>query len=185
VRILDAKWDDSRQFAFQFFRERFTEREYTPEILISICDSVREDVQQFGRDLITRYFRDEDGPEYLLKLSEHPTAALQLFVTNYLARYAADNPGRLRELQPYFTAVLCRVNRGRVAKDRVFEFLRGEARKDEQAARVVAEIFARQSATAAIGDRATTISALAEIKRTHPQVSVPIEIVAVALRERV
>ncbi|MCH5377724.1 MAG: hypothetical protein JJ992_27525, partial [Planctomycetes bacterium] len=56
VRLLDARWEDSRQFGFQLFREHFTAAELTPAILVSICDSVRPDVQQFGREMVTRLF---------------------------------------------------------------------------------------------------------------------------------
>src|SRR5262249_20800436 len=101
VRLLDSKWDDSRSFWFQAFRERFASEDFTPGILVSICDSLRQDVQQFGRELITSHFEDADGQQYLLKLSEHPSANLQLFATNYLERYAAGSVERLKELTPY------------------------------------------------------------------------------------
>ncbi|HZB45611.1 MAG TPA: HEAT repeat domain-containing protein, partial [Pyrinomonadaceae bacterium] len=98
VRLLDTRWEDARDFFFEVFRARLGASDFTPGILVSVCDSVRAEVQQFGRELVTKYFSDEAGPEYMLKLSEHPSAELQLFVTNYLERYCADDPRRLREL---------------------------------------------------------------------------------------
>ena len=176
VRLLDAKWDDTRNFYFKVFRERFTVEDFTPAVLVSICDSVREDVQQLGRELITRYFETEAGQEYLLKLSEHPSADLQLFATNYLERYAADDPARLKELTPYFITVLSRVNKARIAKSRVLTFLSAEAQKSEEAARIVAEILTRQSVTIAIGDKAAAIEAMLQIRRAYPQVPLPIQV---------
>src|SRR5262249_36600357 len=160
VKLLDTAWDDSRGFWFRLFELHFTAKDFTPALLVSICDSVRKDVQAFGRTLITRFFAEADGQEYLLKLSEHPSAELQLFATNYLERYAADNPARLAELKPYFLSVLSRVNKARVAKDRVMAFLVSEAQKDEAAARLVTEILTRQAVTIARGDRAAAIEAL-------------------------
>ncbi|MCC3406842.1 MAG: WGR domain-containing protein [Microcoleus sp. PH2017_10_PVI_O_A] len=176
VRLLEAKWDDSREFAARIFRTELTDEDWTPEIMVSLCDSIREDVRQFGRDLVIRYFQDESGQDYLLKFSEHPSADMQLFATNYLEGYAASNPERLRELAPFFVAVLSRVNQGRVAKKRVFAFLDAEAQKSEAAARIVADILTRQSATIALGDKAAAIETMLKIRRSYPQIDLPIQV---------
>lgn len=185
VRLLDAKWDDARGFFFDAFKTHFGAEDFTPGLLVSICDSVRHDVQRFGRALITEYFSEAAGPEYMLKLSEHPSADLQLFVTNYLERYCADDHTRLRELSPYFMSVLSRVNKARVAKERVVAFLTAEAAKSAEAARVVAEIFARQSATIAVGHKAAMIEAMLIIRRAHPEVPLPINVNPVEVRRAV
>ncbi|NOT60778.1 MAG: hypothetical protein HOP19_11215, partial [Acidobacteria bacterium] len=176
VRLLDVRWDDARQFYFAAFEREFTAAEFTPGLLVGICDSTRPEVQKFGRDLISRYFADADGQEYLLKLSEHPTTDLQLFATNYLERYAAGDAARLRELKPYFVSVLARVNRARVAKSRVMNFLAAEGQKSFEAATVVAEILTRQSVTMAIGDKAATLETMLTIRRAYPATELPIQI---------
>ncbi|HKV40071.1 MAG TPA: WGR domain-containing protein [Blastocatellia bacterium] len=185
ARLLDAKWDDSRAFWFKIFRESFGAKDFTPAILVNICDSVREDVREFGRVLISRFFTDADGQEYLLKLSEHPSSDLQQFAAGYLERYAADSPQRLEELTPYFTSVLSRVNKARIAKSRVLKFLSTEALKSEPAARIVAGILARQSATIAIGDKAATIEAMVKIHRAYPEIPLPIQVRAQEVRRAV
>ncbi|HEY9727365.1 MAG TPA: hypothetical protein V6D50_13025 [Chroococcales cyanobacterium] len=50
LRLLEAKWDDSREFAQQVFNTQFTIEDWTPDVMVSICDSIRDDVRQFGRD---------------------------------------------------------------------------------------------------------------------------------------
>jgi hypothetical protein len=87
------------------------------------------------------FFSENYGQEYLLKFSEHPSSDMQIFVTNYLENYAADNCDRLLELTPYFITVLSRVNKGTIAKKRIFKFLDTEAQKSETAAKIVAEII--------------------------------------------
>jgi predicted DNA-binding WGR domain protein len=180
VRMLESKWQDSREFAFKIFTTEFGSEEFTAKILVSICDSVREDARRLGRDLLTRNFQQADGQEYLLKFSEHPSADMQLFTTNYLEEYAVDNSERLRELMPYFISVLCRVNSGRVAKKRIFAFLDAEAQKSEEAAKVVAEIMTRQSLTMAIGDKAKAIQIMLKLKKNYPHFSLPIHVKPVA-----
>jgi len=176
VKLLEAQWDDSRSFWFNIFEVHFTAENFTPGILVSICDSVRTDVQAFGRKLITRFFAEADGQEYLLKLSEHPSANLQTFATNYLERYAAGDAARLESLKYYFVSVLSRVNKARVAKRRVIAFLTDEAQKSEVAARIVTEIFARQSVTMAIGDKASAIEAMLKIHTAFPHIPLPIQL---------
>lgn len=182
IRALDSKWDDSREFWFGFFQEKMTEKELSPEILVAICDSVKPEVQKFGRDLIQTYFKSENGIEYMLKLSEHPAPEMSLFVTNYLENYAADSPEKIAELEMYFVCVLSLVNRSRVAKNRILNFLENEAMKDEKSAQTVAKILARQSATAAIGDKAKTIESMLKIRYKFPEIALPIQVKALEVR---
>lgn len=185
VRMFDSDWDDAREFAFSFFRGHFGKEELTPDVLVSICDSVRPDVQHFGTDMINRFFEEKDGPEYMVKLSQHPSTNLQLFVTNYLARYAAGSVERIRELYPYFLMVLSRVNKARAAKKRIYAFLKEEAIKDRQVAAIVATLIGRVSATIAVGDKAACIELLRDINRTYPDIHVPLTKKAVEVRKPV
>ncbi len=182
VNILDADWEDGRATGMTLFGEWLTAAELTPAILINICDSNRADVRKFGRDLVTRCFQANDGEEYLLKFSEHPATDMQLFTTQYLENYASDNPDRLQELVPYFVRVAGQVNRSRVAKQRVFAFLDREATKSIAAAKIVAEILTRQSATIAIGDRAKSIEILLKIHHHYPDLPLAISVKPVSCK---
>ena len=176
LRILDSNWDDSREFAIDYFSTHFAAADWNPELLVSICDSVRDDVQAFGRELISRFFADEYGEEYLLKLSQHPATNVQLFASNFLERFACDQPERLAALTPYFITVLSQVNRGRVAKSRILTFLHTEALKDKAAAKVAANIFNRQSVTSAITDKAACLQALRDIHAMYPDIELPLKV---------
>lgn len=175
-RVLDATWDDSRAFAFGFFRERLGADAFHADVLVTILDSVRPDVQAFGRELTTRWFRDEDGPALMTKLSEHPSVAVQLFTTNYLERYATDRPGQLESLMPYFTSVVSRVNQGRVAKQRVLAFLEAEGQKSPEAARLVIDLLHRLAAVVAVEYRGAAIAAMVAIHHAQPGVPLPLRI---------
>jgi hypothetical protein len=181
VRLLESKWQDSKQFAIQTFNN-LPSQEWTPELIVYVCDSVYEDVRNFGRDLVIKHFNENYGQEYLLKFSEHPASDMQIFATNYLENYAKDNCDRLLELTPYFITVLSRVNKGRIAKQRIFTFLDSEAQKSEPAAKIVAEILTRQSLTMAIADKANAIQIMLKIKKKYPHISTPIQIIPVPSR---
>ena len=176
IRLLDAEWDDSKDFAFDFIRKNFTKEDFTPKSLVSICDSTKGDIQQFGRELIMRFFEDKHGEEYLLKLSEHPSSNVGLFVTNYLERYACDNPKRLSELTNYFKRALCQVNKGKAVKERIFAFLEEEASKSHNASDVIAEILTFVSATISITYKAKAIRIMVKINQKYPDIKLPIRI---------
>jgi predicted DNA-binding WGR domain protein len=182
VNILDSDWEDGRSTGMTLFGEWLTPAELSPAILINICDSNRADVRRFGRDLVTRCFQARDGEEYLLKFSEHPATDMQLFTTQYLESYASDNPDRLQELMPYFVRVAGQINRAKVAKQRVFNFLDREATKSEAAAKIVAEILARQSATIAIGERAKSIEIMLKIHHKYPDLPLAISVKPVSCK---
>jgi len=86
----------------------------------------------------------------------------------------AGDLGRLRQLEPYFLGVLSRVNRGRVAKARVFAFLRSESEKSPEAAQLVAALMTRQSLTMAVGDKAASIEAMVTVARRFGEAGMPI-----------
>jgi hypothetical protein len=183
VRLLDSRWDDSRAWAFELFRQHFDDSVLTPALLVSICDSIRPEVQQLGRELVTRYFDPKYGPEYLLKLSEHPSEALQLFATNYLDRFAAGKPEQLTQLLPYFTVILSRVNKGRLAKIRALAFLEKEALHSPAAAAIIAPLLARQVVTISIENKAALIETMVRVHEKYPEIPLPLAVQKAPPRE--
>jgi hypothetical protein len=181
VKLLDSKWADTRQFAMQYFREQFTADDWTPEALITLADSVKPEIEAYGRELITKFFVNERGTMYLLKLSQHPSERMQLFATNYLERFAADDVEKIQSLEFYFRSVLTRVNKSRIAKDRIYQFLLTEGRKSEQAAQVIGAILSDVSAIAAIGDKAKCIEVLLQLRSLY-EVESPLVVKEIEVR---
>src|SRR5688572_6830118 len=179
IRLLDAKWDDTRDFAKTFFTANFSENDWSTETLVGIADSVRPDIEAYGRELITKFFTDKDGEEFLLKLSQHPGEKMQLFATNYLERFASGDVKKIEALEFYFRSVLSRVNKARVAKNRVFQFLLKEGRESEEAAKVVSKIISNISATVSIDDKGKCIGIMYELGRLYrleqPMIMQPVE----------
>lgn len=181
IKLTESKWLDTRQFAMQYFREQFTENDWSPEVLITLADSVKPDIEAFGRELITKLFSNENGVQYLLKLSQHPGEKMQLFATNYLERFAADDVAKIQSLDFYFRSVLTRVNKSRIAKNRIYHFLLTEGRKSEAAAKAVSEIVSDVSAIAAIGDKAKCIEILMQLAALY-EVATPLQLKAMEVR---
>ncbi len=172
LRILDAKWEDVRQKVMVFFRENFTENDWDVDSLISVADSVRPDVEAFGKELITKFFEEKDGEKYLTMLSQHPSNSMQLFATNYLERFATGNLSRLKEMELYFRTVLMQVNKGRIAKDRVLDFLEKEALSSKETAFWVVPLFNDLVATSAVQDKERFIQILQKLKVNYENLKV-------------
>ncbi|WP_374585794.1 hypothetical protein [Pseudoduganella sp.] len=176
LRIFDSRFDDSREFAAAFFSEACTRDDWTPLLLVNLCDHQDPAAQRFGRAMITRHFDVGDVTELLDKLSQHPSANMQLFVSSWLESACAGDLARLQRLEPYFLNVLSQVNRGRVVKGRVQAFLRAQAELSADIAAFVARLFARQVVTVAIADKAQYIEGLRAIQHRYPELPAAITI---------
>ncbi|MCU0438987.1 MAG: WGR domain-containing protein [Raineya sp.] len=183
IRLLDAKWDDTRLAAMNFFRTHFTKDDWDVDSLVSIADSVRSDVENFGKELIMTFFEEEDGEQYLTMLSQHPSASMQLFVTNYLERFASNHLERLKSLEFFFRSALMRVNQGRIAKDRIVDFLEKEATNSEETAFWLVALLNDMVNTLAIQDKARFIQLLQRLKHLHKNLKVAITFEPLAVEE--
>ncbi|MGW8395039.1 hypothetical protein [Pseudoduganella sp. HUAS MS19] len=176
LRIFDSRFDDSREFAAAFFNDACTRDDWTPLLLVNLCDHQDPAAQRFGRAMITRHFDVGDVTELLDKLSQHPSANMQLFVSSWLESACAGDLHKLQRMEPYFLSVLSQVNRGRVVKSRVQAFLRAQAELSEEIAGFVARLFARQVLTVAIADKAQYIEGLRAIQQRYPDLPAAITI---------
>jgi len=182
LRILDSKWEDARAFGFKYFRERYGDADWSPEYIIGICDSTLPDVQAYGRELLQRFFQQQQGPQYLAALSEHPSINVQMFVSSFLENHATGQRDRILALRGYFVTVLSQVNKARVTKDRVLEFLLRESLRDGEVANMVGEIFTRVSLTVVRKDRSQLLTALIALQNAFPNLALPVKAVPVAVR---
>jgi len=181
IRLLDNPWDDSRQIALEIFAQ-FEQDFWRSERIISVCDQTYEDVQQFGRSLITQFFDQAEGELYLLRLSQHPSQNIQLFVSHFLTEYATDKTTIIIALESYFQNVLSQVNRGRVIKDRIIDFLFKEAEKDQQVAEMVARLFTEQSISRVIADKMRYIHTLFKIQQQFKATKTPLKVIEPEVR---
>ena len=179
LRIFDSRWEDVQSFASEFFRSH---GQWTPALLISLCDHGNPSVQSMGRELIKRHVGLEDVTDYLLKLSQHPSTSIQLLVSDWLEEGVGGDIDRLTRLRPYFLSVLSQINRARRVKNRVLAFLHKKAAESEQAAAFVAELFARQVVSVSIMDKEKYLEGLQDIQQRYPQLDSPLKVLSPSLR---
>jgi hypothetical protein len=176
AKLVDSQWDDTRTFAIGFIRDDIGADKLGADAIITICDSIRPEVQDLGKQLLYGHFKDADAGRYLIKLAEHPSTNMQLLVSTLLDRYVTDVE-KLKALAPFFATVLSQVNRGHVAKERVMVLLRREAAKSAEAAAALAPLLDRQSATIAITQKHPIIATMVDVHHLYPEVPLPISVV--------
>jgi predicted DNA-binding WGR domain protein len=176
IMLADGVWEDVRKFAFDFFKTRFNEQDWQPELFVALCDSNKPDVQAYGREMITRWFEKDNGFDYLLKLSQHPDSRMQLFASGFLNQYAKSNYSMLQALGGFLITLLSQVNKGHTAKMRAIQILSDEALLNEENAILISAIFNRMSATDAIQDKALYIKAMLNISKAFPQINIVLKV---------
>lgn len=174
--LADSLFDDARAYAHRLFAERLPDAALRTELLIAWIDHPQAWVQALGRARLVRRMDASEASLCLTRLSQHPSPAVQLFVTQWLLEMPRDDlpalADRLRALTPYLVTVLSQVHRGRTAKTRITAFLRSLTEHAETAA-VVAGIFARQVVTASRTDKPQYIAGLRDIAARHPHIDLP------------
>jgi predicted DNA-binding WGR domain protein len=176
LQVLDSPWEDARAWAVGWI-EGALEGLWTPALCVAVCDMKWPEVEALGRRMVGARIDGGSGPEYLIKLTEHPRASMQEFASGYLERYAGGHPERIEEMGWFFASVLSRVRAGATAKRRALEFLEVEAARSPEGARVAAGILRRAAATIAVRERARAIEILTRIAVTHPEVDAGLEVV--------
>ncbi|MGF1768873.1 hypothetical protein L4D06_15995 [Enterovibrio makurazakiensis] len=174
VPIMESEWPDTQAFAFTFCRETLSRDRWTPDQIVAVCDSVVEPVQRFGRELVQTHFDQGDAEQYLLQLSQHPAANVELFVSQLLPQHAANNETAILALQPYFVSVLSRANTGRPAKDNVIRFLKAHADNSDAIREMLCQMLTRLSLTSVQKDKAEYIKLMLSLKKSHSDLALPV-----------
>ncbi|MEL6987520.1 MAG: hypothetical protein AAGK97_06780, partial [Bacteroidota bacterium] len=182
INILDTDWETTRQFGRDYFDQHFTAEDWEPNLIIALCDNVRPETQDYGTRILGKYFNEEHGIKYLTALSEHPDPIIELYSTNYLNKYAFNNPSALEKLKPYFIRSLSAINTRRVAKQRVFHFLEKQSKESADAAAYVTEILNELVGTIVVQENENYVSLLYELKQKHPDLDINIEKVPLEIR---
>lgn len=176
LRLLETDWEDSRQFMMDFAEREFKARDWTPELLVSLCDSTRDEVQAFGLRQIQTYFTQENALQFLAQLSQHPSARVQLLAAKWLDAHATDNLSLLRQLQPFFLTLLSQINKGRSAKQHAYAFLAQEALRSPEHAEVIIPLLERLVLTVAVKDKSNCMLLLNTIRRKYPHLTMRLQV---------
>ncbi|MCT4616552.1 MAG: hypothetical protein N4A49_16995 [Marinifilaceae bacterium] len=177
ISTLNSKWDDSLKFAIEYFENYFQKEDWNFDLFIDICDNNSARIQQFGQKLILKYFDENDTEDYLIKLSQHPSQNMQLFVSDFLNKHAANNVELILKMNYFIDSVLMKVNTGRIIKDRLISLLEKESFKDKR----IAELFVRKLENLIVStnktDKLKAINIITKLKIKYNNLNPDIDII--------
>lgn len=176
LKVFESSWVDIREKSFDFFLNKTEPRDWNIDLVLYAADNPKEDVQAFGRSLISKLFSSEEGEKLMLRLSEHPSKSMMLFTSNYLDIHAKGNPTAILELKQYFKNILFGINEGAVSKMRVFNFLHTESLKNEEVAKMTVALISEILMTQAKGDKSDCIDILLSIHEQYGDIEIPINV---------
>ncbi|MBW4598781.1 MAG: HEAT repeat domain-containing protein [Calothrix sp. FI2-JRJ7] len=80
IGLLNSDWQDSRQFGAKIFTDEIKINELTPKIIVTICDTDKEEARMLGLTLLKRYLHNTQEPaiiipfiQQLILLQKHPS----------------------------------------------------------------------------------------------------------------
>ncbi|WP_422090578.1 WGR domain-containing protein [Tenacibaculum ovolyticum] len=172
--IFNTNWQDVIDWGCDYFSEHIDAKNWTVQMLLYVCDHVKEQVQYLGRTMAVKHFSEEKGLPLLVSLQEHPAKSMQFFTTNYLNTYASDNVAVILKLEDYFKTTLFYINSNRATKTRVYSFLEKESEKYKEVALMTVRILNTILDTKTVTDKDKIIDILLTISEKHSDVAIPL-----------
>ncbi len=174
LMIFDTSWEDTRAFAFEYFKSF----NFSTDEIVVIADSNYSDVQDFAKAMIDK--GDYDKEILLTKLSQHPAVRVQKFVTDLMLGEMSDE--QLLKMERFFNTLLHSVNKNRVAKTRVMTILKGRL-EHKAIANMIARLAYHHSATMVWADKEIYVEMMAYIAQNYKEIALPLSIEEVEKRE--
>lgn len=173
VLLVESGWPETQDFARRHF-ESWPAQAWTPEALAVVTDSVKPEVLAFARTLLRSRLAPGDAAAQLTRLLEHPSPSMHLVVTEMLTEEAASSEPAFAALLPLARIVMLQIGKGRIAKDRMAVFLRGEALRSRERAERILPLLSDLSLSGTERDRAAAILTLRDIGGAHPGLTGPL-----------
>jgi len=168
--LTDCEWKDTRQIAFELLRGPVDVAALGLDGIVGLCDSNREDVQGFGREMALKHFDSLDSAELLHRLAEHPSPVIRRFAVDLAVAHLKEGFVALSRLEAFFRRTLLDVLPDRREKRLVVEFLRDRGMRDERQAEVASRVLGEFVRTRGKADFELALDALVRLKLEFPQV---------------
>ncbi|MGJ4886738.1 hypothetical protein ACQR1Y_01005 [Bradyrhizobium sp. HKCCYLRH3099] len=175
VLLVESEWEDVRAAAVN--RLTAWPSEALPASALAVmADSTVAAVQDSARVLLRRSLSDGDIADVLGRVLEHPSGSFHLFVTELLTGAALSDPAVFAKFMTQARIILMQINRGRVAKDRIFTALRHEALAHRERAAEIAQLLHDFTLSVTLRDKAPALLILRDIARAWPDLTLPVTV---------
>ncbi len=168
--LAESEWADTRSFAFDALRAEVDLHALGILGYVGLCDSNRDDVQTFGREVVLRDIDKLDIADLIAKLSQHPAPRIRRFALDLVVGHLKEGFVALAKLEGFFRTALFDLWPSRNEKAAVVEFLTTRGLRDERQAEVASRVLGDFVRTRARRDFEGALEALVRIKLEYPDV---------------
>lgn len=175
VLLVESEWEDVRTTAV----DRLTAwpGDALPASALAVmADSTVPAVQDGARLLLRRSLAEGDIAEVLGRVLEHPSGSFHLFVTELITTDALSDAAIFAKFMTQARIILMQINRGRIAKDRIFAALRNEALAHRDRATDIAQLLHDFTLSVTLRDKAPALIILRDIARAWPDLALPVTV---------
>ncbi|WP_249140499.1 MULTISPECIES: hypothetical protein [Bradyrhizobium] len=175
VLLVESEWDDVRTTAVN--RLTAWPSDALPAAALAVmADSTVPAVQDAARLLLRRSLTDGDVAEVLGRVLEHPSGSFHLFVTELITGDSLADAATFAKFLTQARIILMQINRGRIAKDRVFTALRNEALAHRDRAAAIAQLLHDITLSMTLRDKAPALMILRDIAHAWPDITLPVTV---------
>ncbi|WP_249136394.1 hypothetical protein [Bradyrhizobium tropiciagri] len=167
VLLVESEWDDVRTIAVNRLTAWPSDALPAPALAV-MADSTVPAVQDGARLLLRRSLADGDIAEVLGRVLEHPSGSFHLFVTELITGGSLADPAIFAKFLTQARIILMQINRGRIAKDRIFTALRNEALAQRHRAEPIAQLLYDFTLSVTLRDKAPALMILRDIAHAWP-----------------
>lgn len=175
VLLVESEWDDVRATAVN--RLTAWPSDALPAAALAVmADSTVPAVQDGARLLLRRSLAEGDIAEVLGRVLEHPSGSFHLFVTELISGDSLSDAAIFAKFLTQARIILMQINRGRVAKDRIFTALRNEALAKRDRAADIAQLLHDFTLSVTLRDKAPALIILRDIAHAWPDLPLPVTV---------
>ncbi|WP_050421675.1 hypothetical protein [Bradyrhizobium tropiciagri] len=175
VLLVESEWDDVRTTAVN--RLTAWPSDALPAAALAVmADSTVPAVQDGARLLLRRSLADGDIAEVLGRMLEHPSGSFHLFVTELITGDSLADAAIFAKFLTQARIILMQINRGRIAKDRIFTALRNEALAHRDRAAAIAQLLHDFTLSVTLRDKAPALIILRDIAHAWPDLPLPVTV---------
>ncbi len=168
--LAESEWADTREFAFDMLRTHVDLHALGVDGYVGLCDSNRDDVQAFGRDVVLRDLDKLDAGDLINRLSQHPAPRIRRFALDLAVGHLKEGFVALAKLEGFFRAALFDLWPSRNEKRLVVDFLLQRGLRDERQAEVASRVLGDFVRVKGRHDFESALEALVRIKLEYPEV---------------
>ena len=174
--LVESEWPDTRDMAFDLLRTKIDIEALGLDGVMGLLDSNRVDVQDLGKELVSRNIGKLPSEDLVRRLTEHPHPNMHQFALDLAVEHLPKSRESLLQLKGFCRAALLNLWPSKKVKHLAIDLLAKRGVEDTEQGEVAAAILGDIVRMQGRRDFENALEALVRIKLAHPDLSTTVEI---------